>query len=329
MATGLIIGGGLLIGAAGNYLAARSQAGAARDAARAARESGQQASDIIGRSYQGAYDELRGGAEAQGRYLGQAGNLIGRQANDIGALANQFDQRYEPQRQVGNEAIAQLRAALLGGDTSGFTQSPGYQFRMQEGQKAIERAAAASGNFGSGANIKDLTRFGQGVASQEYGDYLSRLLGLQQIGSQATAQSAQTAMGLQGLRSSLLGQQAGYIGQRGAVEGALGNNLAALRTGIASNQAAALTGSQQQATKYDLAAGNAMAQGYSNLANTAQQGAMLYALYNMPRTTKNPLTKDRGIQTGTPTEAPQGYGAPMQTGAPIPYTSQFPYGSLA
>lgn len=328
MAAELVIGGALLAGAVGNYLAGRTQAGAARDAAKMARRSGQEASDIIGASYQGAYDELTRGAARHQGYLGQAGDLIGRQATDIGSLATQFDQRYEPQRQAGNEALAQLRAALLGGDMSGFTESPGYQFRMQEGQKAIERAAAAGGSFGSGTNLKDLTRFGQGVASQEYGDYVNRLLGLQQIGAQATAQSAQTAMGLQGLRSSLLGQQAGYLGQQGAVAGGLWNNLAALRTGIASNQAAALTGAQQQSTQYDLAAGNAMAQSYSNIANTAQQGLMLYALMGGGQS-QSPLTMDRGIHSGTPTATPNVMSPTMQAGAPIPYTSQFPYGTMS
>lgn len=327
MATGLIVTGGLIAGAAGNYLAARSQAGAARDAAEAARKSGQEAADLIGSSYRGAYDDLTGGAEAHQRYLGQAGDLIGRQATDVGALANRFDQRYEPQRQAGNAALAQLQAALLGGDMSGFTESPGYQFRLQEGQKAVERAAAAAGGFGSGSNLKDLTRFGQGVASQEYGDYISRLYGLQQVGAQATSQSAQTALGLQGLRSSLLGQQAGYMGQRGAVAGGLGNNLAALRTGIASNQAAALTGGQQQATQYDLAAGNAMAQGYSNLANTVQQGAMMYALMGGAGTTENPLATSQSAPTPPPNVAAA--PSPMQAGAPIPYTPQFPYGTLS
>lgn len=326
MATGLIVGGALVAGAVGNYLAARSQAGAARDAAEAQRRSGQQASDLIGASYQGAYDELRGGAEEQGRYLGQAGDLIGRQATDIGALANRFDQRYEPQRQAGNAALAQLQAALLGGDTSGFTQSPGYQFRMQEGQKAIERAAAAAGGFGSGSNLKDLTRFGQGVASQEYGDYVSRLLGLQQVGAQATAQSAQTALGMQGLRSSLLGQQAGYLGQQGAVAGALGSNLAGLRTGTAANQAAALTGAQQQAIQYDLAGGNAMAQGYSNIANTVQQGLMLYALMGGGQS-QSPLTMDRGIRPSTPVPPRQTLPA-MQVGVPNSYGPQYPWGGL-
>lgn len=44
---------------------------------------------------------------------------------------------------------------------------PGYQFRLGEGQKAIERSAAARGGALSGGTLKDLMRFGQGLASDE------------------------------------------------------------------------------------------------------------------------------------------------------------------
>lgn len=61
-------------------------------------------------------------------------------------------------------------------DTSleAFEASPGYQFRLDEGMKAIERAASARGLRLSGSALKDAARFGQGTASQEYGDFYNR-----------------------------------------------------------------------------------------------------------------------------------------------------------
>lgn len=58
-----------------------------------------------------------------------------------------------------------------------MTQDPGFQFRMQEGTKAIERAAAAKGTLVSGGTLKDLQQYAQGLASQEYGNVYARRLG--------------------------------------------------------------------------------------------------------------------------------------------------------
>lgn len=55
-----------------------------------------------------------------------------------------------------------------------FQADPGYQFRMDEGQKALERSAAARGGLLSGRAVKDTLRFSQGLGAQEYGDAFSR-----------------------------------------------------------------------------------------------------------------------------------------------------------
>jgi hypothetical protein len=55
-----------------------------------------------------------------------------------------------------------------------FEQDPGYQFRMEEGLKAVNRGAAAGGGRGGGATMKALARFGQGLASEEYGNAYNR-----------------------------------------------------------------------------------------------------------------------------------------------------------
>lgn len=340
--TAAVVGGGMALGAIGNYLGAREQRQGAEAAAEQQRALGQQASNIIGSAYSGAREELVQGSADQQRYLGNAASMFGNEADYMRGLGQTLDQRYAGQREAGDAALARLQAALLGGDMSGFTESPGYQFRMREGQKAIERAAAARGDFGSGSNLKALTEYGQGVASQEYGDYLQRLLGLQQVGAQATSQSAQTALASQGMRSALLGQQAGYMGQRGAVAGALGNNLANLLTGTRANQANALTGAGTQALQYQLAGNQAQADMWSNLGNTAQQAAMMYAMFGGSGTQTQPTMTDNrpvyqpamGRQYGYQSAAPNALGggagsAPMQAGAPIPYTPQFPYGTLS
>lgn len=55
-----------------------------------------------------------------------------------------------------------------------FESDPGYQFRLREGQKAIERSAAARGGLNSGATLKALQGYGQDLASQEYQNAYNR-----------------------------------------------------------------------------------------------------------------------------------------------------------
>ena len=56
-----------------------------------------------------------------------------------------------------------------------FKESPAYQFNLQQGQKAIEKAAAKRGNFYAPATLQDISKFSQGMASNEfqnaYGNY--------------------------------------------------------------------------------------------------------------------------------------------------------------
>jgi hypothetical protein len=55
-----------------------------------------------------------------------------------------------------------------------FQADPGYGFRLSEGLKALERSAAARGGLLSGGTGKALTRFGQEMASQEFGNAYGR-----------------------------------------------------------------------------------------------------------------------------------------------------------
>jgi hypothetical protein len=72
----------------------------------------------------------------------------------------------------------------------GFTASPGYQFRLNEGMKAIERSAAARGGLRSGATMKSLNDYAQGTASSEFGNYTNTLANLAGIGQTVNAQNA-------------------------------------------------------------------------------------------------------------------------------------------
>lgn len=85
-----------------------------------------------------------------------------------------------PWRNAGVESVRNLRRALRSGElTDAFTlgefvQDPGYEFRLGEGNKAIERAARARGMYMSPATVKELLRYGQDFASNEFSNAFNR-----------------------------------------------------------------------------------------------------------------------------------------------------------
>ena len=98
---------------------------------------------------------------------------------------SQFEQTREdqaPYREAGYNALANLQrtagnvpGAFKFGDYE-FKADPSYGFRLAEGQKALERQAAARGGLISGRALKEATRFGQEMGSQEYGNAYNRAL---------------------------------------------------------------------------------------------------------------------------------------------------------
>jgi hypothetical protein len=57
---------------------------------------------------------------------------------------------------------------------SNFQADPGYQFRLNEGLRGVNAASAAMGKLRSGDAAKALQARGEGLASQEYGNWFQR-----------------------------------------------------------------------------------------------------------------------------------------------------------
>lgn len=75
-----------------------------------------------------------------------------------------------------------------GNQNAGFNQykdSAGYKFTMDSGSRAITDNNAANGMLRSGATLKSLTRYGEGVGQQYLADYMKNLLGMATVGTQA------------------------------------------------------------------------------------------------------------------------------------------------
>lgn len=107
-----------------------------------------------------------------------------------------------------------------------FVQSPGYQWQLDQGLRAVDAGAAAKGMVRSGATLKGEMTYGQGLASQDFASYYNRLAGLAGLGENAAAgsgnQSVVTGAGI-GQTIASAGQQQSSI---------YGNAASGLSTGI-------------------------------------------------------------------------------------------------
>jgi hypothetical protein len=110
-----------------------------------------------------------------------------------------------------------------------FTNDPGYQFRLQQGEQALQNSAAARGGLLSGGTAKAFEDYAQGQASNEYGNVYNRAL--QTYGTNAS--NYYTGQGNQFNRLASLADMgrsaAGTLGSEGtAAAGMIGNTLAEL-----------------------------------------------------------------------------------------------------
>ena len=62
-------------------------------------------------------------------------------------------------------------------DPSSISKMPAYNFALDQGNQAINRSAAAKGMLNSGNVLAELAKYGQGMASQQYGNQVNMLSG--------------------------------------------------------------------------------------------------------------------------------------------------------
>jgi len=83
----------------------------------------------------------------------------------------------EPWRQAGITALNKLQSPEMQFtpfSADKFQADPGYAFRLSEGIKGLNNAAAARGGLLSGGTLKATERYAQGLASQEYQNAYNR-----------------------------------------------------------------------------------------------------------------------------------------------------------
>lgn len=309
-AAGIGLGG---IGSAvGSYMQQQEAEAAREEAARLAEMQGLAnsqtvagADSMLAQGGQAANQALLEGLAGAGANIQAYGNLarddfsqgMGQARSDLMGGMSAAGQAYSPLTQFlgyGQQAGG-LLGSMAGQDPrQNWQQDPGYQFRQQQGEQAIGRAASAMGGRASGRTLKDLTSFNQDLASQEYGNAVNR--GFQQQAQQMGV--AGQLAGLGGIGANAQGQLAGMLYGGGQGLAGLGQNYAQGMSGLASNMG-------------------------SNLGNLGWQGgqALSNSLWGQQQARSNTQLSGMGAQNAL-TNSLIG-----QTSAAVPYAGG-PLGSL-
>lgn len=168
----------------------------------------------------------------------------------------QYEQTREdtaPWREMGGRAVGKMEQ-LVGTDgkfdPSLITEQPGYQFRLNEMVKGMDRSASAAGRLDSGRYGKELGRYLQDYASTEYNNVYSRLANMAGLGANQTTSTAQIGQNA----ASSAGRYIQSAGDAGA-SGTLGQGVA-LNNAIQGGYANYLY--QQNMNQGVQSAGNAM-----------------------------------------------------------------------
>ena len=179
-------------------------------------------------------------ADAAQRATEEAAAARAEARQESAAARAEAQARLEPWRRTGEQANNRL-SRMLGLDgqpASDFaSEDPGYAFRLQEGQRQVDNSAAARGSTLSGAALKALQRYGQGMASQEFQNSYNRLANMSTQGQNSAVGQASNDMrfgDLQSANAMRLGEQqgantrvagdaygAGQLGQANAWSGAI------------------------------------------------------------------------------------------------------------
>ena len=203
--------GSALIGSKASGKAAETQAAAA--------EQGTAAQERMFAEQNRLQEPFRqGGMAAQNRLLTYFGLPGGTEGADYGKYAKDFGM-------------------------NDFVTDPGYGFRLAEGQKALDRQAAARGGLISGGALKAAQRYGQEMGSQEFTNAFNRY----QTNRANQLQPLQSLMGAGQTAANTLTGAAGQFGQNQAV--GLANAAQARASGYVGG-ANALTGGLNQYLNY-------------------------------------------------------------------------------
>ena len=155
--------------------------------------------------------------------------------NPSGTGSSQQIIGYQPSTTIPASPGTPGTTGLIQAGPGEFKASEGYQWTLGQGLQAQQRQAAATGRMGSGAYLKDATKYAEGLASTEYQNFLNRYyqslnpyLSMAGMGQLSAGQSASGATSTGNALANIYqnagaSSAAGILGQYGAYSNALTN----------------------------------------------------------------------------------------------------------
>lgn len=188
-----------------------------------------------------------------------------------------------------------------------FQTDPGYNFRLSEGLKAIDRQAAARGGLISGAGLKAAGRFGGDLASQEYGNAFNRFQTnrASQAGlfTDAYNRNRTRQMDEYGRLSDFTTRGANAAAGTGSSQAAYGTNAANLMSQGAQAMGQGVIGAGQATAAGQMGAGNT----YNNAINAALQGYQNNQMMDLFRNRRSAYDAPYNANTFIPMQPGGGY----------------------
>ena len=204
----------------------------------------------VGAAVVGGVSSAYGASQAAGAQS-DAANKAGAMSYDMWNQTRQLNDPFIGEGYDALKALKQQTGSLPGGGydpnaplarqftLADFKASPGYQFNLQQGTDALNKAANARGNFFAPQTLKDLSGFTQGMASNEFNNernyftnwqqrVFGNLFNMSAAGQNAVNQQGQFGMTAAGNAASA-GMQAGdaraagIMGATNAFTGTLGD----------------------------------------------------------------------------------------------------------
>lgn len=175
----IVAGAGLV----GSYMSSQNSSNAAQKAAQAQQNAADQSNATELQMYNQSRSDLAPWRNVGGEALNQLGALNGLGGANLSGL-QPGQPGYNPNQTQGSGAP----------DYSAFMNSPDYQYALSQGTQDLDRSAAARGRLYSGGYGEDLTKFAQGLATQNLNNYENRLMGMSQQGAQAGEFGGEMAM---------------------------------------------------------------------------------------------------------------------------------------
>ncbi len=236
------------------------------------------ASSLVGASKASSAAEKA--AQAQGDSTKYAADLQKKASDDALAFEKEIwatqQEQQQPWIDAGTTALGQLATGTAAGgdlvkpfDASTVSMDPGFDFRLAEGMKALDRSAAARTGVLNGGAVKAAERYAQDYSSGEYDKAYSRTFNEYQTGQTNTYNRLAALAGLGQTATSTLGQQ-GSTAASGVTNNLIttGTSLADLATQAGNARASGYVGS-----------GNAWNGALGGVSSNLSSLAMLAALF--------------------------------------------------